>query len=68
MADILTSREVADLFAVEEWRVRRIFESGDLPEPARFAGRRAIPRSMLPDIVDALRLHDWLPKREAAHA
>ncbi len=56
-----STREVADLFGTETWRVQRLFETGTLPEPPRFAGKRAIPRDMLPAIVDALRDRNWLP-------
>ena len=54
MKPILTTREVAELLGVETWRVQRVFEHGDLPEPARFGGRRAIQSDSLPAIVDAL--------------
>ncbi len=57
----LTTREVAEFLGVETWRIQRIFEHGDVPEPQRFAGKRAIPRSLLPAIVDALRARGWLP-------
>ena len=59
-----TTRQIADLFGTDEWRVRRLFEDGTLPEPDRFAGKRAIPREMLPAIVDALRDRGWLPEAE----
>ncbi len=61
MAEIFSTREVADLLGTREWRVRRLFEDGDLPEPARFAGKRAIPKTRLLEIVDALRDRGWLP-------
>jgi hypothetical protein len=57
----LTTKQVADLLGVECWRVQRIFENGEVPEPTRFAGKRAIPGALLPRIVDALRAHEWLP-------
>ena len=56
-----TTRELGDILGAEEWRVRRLFESGTLPEPPRFAGKRAIPREQIPDVVDALRARRWLP-------
>ncbi len=56
-----STREVGDILGVDEWRVRRLFEVGDVPEPDRFAGKRAIPRELIPDIVDALRHRRWLP-------
>jgi hypothetical protein len=64
MQKILTTRQVSDLLGVDLWRVQRLFESGVLPEPARFAGKRAIPSAELPAIVDALRSRGWLPRRQ----
>lgn len=65
----LTTRQTADLLEVPTWRVQRLFESGRLPEPERFAGKRVIPSSMLPQIVDALRGVGCLAhKSEPTHA
>lgn len=61
-----TTREIADLLGTKTWRVRRLFESGRLPEPGRFAGKRAIPGELIPSIVDALRERNWLPSETAA--
>ena len=33
MQNHLTTRELADLLGSETWRIRRLFEAGDLPEP-----------------------------------
>jgi len=60
MSKFLSTRDVADLLGTKTWRVRRLFESNTLPEPERFSGRRAIPSTMLPEIVDALRMRGWL--------
>jgi hypothetical protein len=74
MPTVLSTRDVSDLLNVENWKVRRLFEDGSLPEVQRLAGRRAIPREMLPSIVDAMRDRGWLPAcaapklREVAHA
>ena len=43
-------------------------EDGTLVEPSRFAGKRAIPRRLLPQIVDALRDRNWLPQPKMAEA
>ena len=56
-----TTREVAEILGTDEWRVRRLFEDGTLPEPPRFAGKRAISSDLIPAIVDGLRLRGWLP-------
>ncbi|MDZ4783171.1 MAG: hypothetical protein SGJ19_23235 [Planctomycetia bacterium] len=63
-----STREVAELVGTDEWRVRRLFECGELTEPQRFAGKRVIPSALVPQIVDALRARRWLPlpPREAA--
>lgn len=69
MSQILTTREVADLLNVPTWRVQRLFEAGRIPDVNRFAGKRAIPSSMLPQIVDALRDVGCLTVQQgAAHA
>ena len=67
MPQLFTTRELADILGSEEWRVRRLFESGTLPEPDRFAGMRVISRDMIPAIVDALRERNWLPQSEILH-
>lgn len=67
MSTLFTTREIADLLGVDTWQVRRLFEDGSLPEPDRFAGKRAIPRETIPVILDALRARGWLPKMEAIH-
>ena len=61
MPELFTTRDVAELFGVEPWRIQRLFESGSLVEPARFAGKRVITGRQLPAIVEALRARDWLP-------
>ena len=66
MVHFYSTRELADILGTETWRVRRLFESGALPETQRFAGNRTIPREMIPAIVDALRARGWLPESESA--
>jgi hypothetical protein len=63
---IYSTRDVADMLGTKEWRVRRLFECGDLPEPERFGGKRCIPPRLVPSIVDHLRARGWLPESEAA--
>ncbi len=60
-----TTREAAELLGTDEWRVRRLFEDKQLPEPERFAGKRVIFREQLPTVLDALRHRGWLPEAEA---
>ena len=52
--------ELADSLGVQAWRISRLFELGILPEPPRVSRRRLIPKSMIPEIVDALRERGWL--------
>jgi hypothetical protein len=63
--EIFSTRQVAEFVGVDVWRVRRLFEDGTLAEPNRFAGKRAIPQTLVPSIVDALRARGWLPSTEA---
>ena len=66
MPDYYSTREVADILGARTWQVRRLYESRDLPEPTRFAGKRAIPAKQLPVIIDAMRRRGWLKEVEAA--
>jgi hypothetical protein len=63
---IYSTRQVAEVLGVESWRIQRLFEDGTIAEPERFAGKRAIPPVLIPQIVDALRQRDWLPKPSEA--
>ena len=62
MKTVLSTHDIAVLLGTDDWRVRRLFEDGSLPEPERFAGKRLIPGTLLPAVVDALRHRGWLPK------
>lgn len=57
----VTTGELGDSLGVQSWRIARLFELGVLSEPQRIGGRRLIPRSMICDVVDALRSRGWLP-------
>ena len=59
MPNFFTTRELADILGTDTWRIRRLFEDSTLPEPSRFAGKRAIPREALPAIVEALQARGW---------
>ena len=61
-----STRDVADALGVEIWRVQLLYENGEIPEPVRFAGRRVIPPSHVPLIVDALRRRGWLNESPAS--
>ena len=64
----LTTGEVAELLGVDVWRVRRLYESGMLPEPPRAGAYRLIPKADLPRIIDAMRQRGWLPAASSAEA
>ncbi len=60
MENIFSTAQIAAVLGCETWRVRRLFEDGTLKEPGRFAGKRAIPSSLIPEIVDRLRERGWI--------
>lgn len=64
----LSTRQIADILGVETWRVRRLFEDGTLPEPARFCGKRAIPATSIQAIADSLFVRGWLVRPRLNHA
>lgn len=68
MPNFFSTREIADLLGTDTWRIQRVFEDGNVVEPSRFAGKRAIPGTLIPAIIDALRARNWLPNQEAASA
>ena len=61
----VTTGDLGDTLGVQSWRIARLFEMGVLPEPSRIGGRRLIPKSMIPEIVDALRNRGWFPDAAA---
>jgi len=60
MPNFYSTRETAELLGTALWRVRRLFECGALSEPQRIAGRRIIPRELLPVVAGALVERGWL--------
>ncbi len=60
MPDYYSTREVGRLLKQPIWRVQRLFEDGDLPEPQRFAGKRAIAAATLPSLIEAMRARGWI--------
>ena len=65
----MTTTAVAEHFGVRPWQVRRLFESGRLPEPpARMGSYRLIRPDDLPAIAGALRDAGYLTGRSAAPA
>lgn len=56
----LSIGELADALGTQSWRIARLFELGLIDEPPRLAGRRLIPRELVPRIVELLRNRGWL--------
>jgi hypothetical protein len=67
MPPVLTIGAVARHFGCQSWQVRRLFESGKLPEPPRVGAYRVISPEDLPRVEAALRAVGYLP-REVSHA
>lgn len=62
----LTLGDVARHFDVELWQVRRLFQRGFLPAPARAGLYRIVPPADLAKIEAALRRAGYLSAREPA--
>jgi DNA-binding transcriptional MerR regulator len=60
MAKILTLGNVAKQLGVPIWAIRRLYERGILPEPARVALYRVVSADDLPAIEVALRRAGYL--------
>lgn len=60
--------ELGDELGCQAWKIARVFELGLVDEPPRVAGRRMIPRSMVPEIVRALEERGWLPGQQHGRA
>ena len=54
MGRFLTTREVGDIYAAPEWRIRRIVDRLE-PPVARFGLKRMIPADRLGEIAERLR-------------
>ena len=63
----LTVGEVARLYGVDDWRIRRIVDDLDAEIP-RAGLYRLIPRALLAAIAIELRDRGWLPRTEEAAA
>ena len=63
----LTVGELAAIYGVPAWRIRKIVDSLDV-EIQRAGLYRLIPRSALALVGGELQRRGWLPQTEAAHA
>jgi DNA-binding transcriptional MerR regulator len=64
----LTIGAVARRLGVRPWQVRRLFESGTLPEPSRVGAYRVVAENELPRIERALRKAGYLPEPDGVPA
>jgi len=64
MQTVFSTSDIAALLGCKPWQVRRVFENGAIDSVPRIGRHRAIPASLLPAIIDALRDRDWLPAVE----
>lgn len=65
MSDHLTVGEVAKVYGVDAWRIRRIVDALDVEIP-RAGLYRLIPRAQLAAVAIELQRRGWLPKVEEA--
>ncbi len=66
MKRTFTTGSLARLKGWDEWRVRRLFEDGDLPEPPRLGQYRLLSEDDIPLIEEAMRRRGFLPAEQAA--
>jgi hypothetical protein len=64
----LSVGRAAEALGVQPWQVRRVFDRGLLPTPARVGQYRVIPADSLPLVEAALRQAGYLRESEAAGA
>lgn len=58
--ELLTVGQVGDLYGIQGWKVRRLFERKLLPDVGRVGHSRVIRRRELPRIEKALRAAGYL--------
>jgi hypothetical protein len=63
-----STEDLALELGLPSWKIRRVFEDGQLPEPPRVAGRRLLTDADVPVIVEALTARGWLPAPSQAGA
>jgi hypothetical protein len=64
MAEVNSVGELGDMLGVQSWRIARLYELGLVPEPPRCGGRRLVPKTHIPLIVEQLRIRGWLPIKD----
>jgi len=58
--NVISVGDLADTLGCQSWRIGRLFETGVIPEPPRFSGRRAIPVALIPQIEAELKSRGWI--------
>lgn len=61
----LTTGDVGRHFGVPQWVIKRLYESGRLPEPERFGRNRVVPAADLPAVSAALVAAGYIAGKEA---
>jgi hypothetical protein len=61
-----TLGDIARRLGIPAWQVRRVFERGLLPEPARLGRWRVVYPDQIPALEAALTEAGYLPAEEAA--
>ena len=59
MSHDLTTGQVASMLSQPTWRICRVVDA--IGGATRFAGKRCIPRTLLPNIIQELDRRKWLP-------
>jgi len=67
-ARMLTLGDIGRVFGRPTWMIRRLFERGFLPEPARAGMYRVLPECDLPRVEAALRAAGYMPAALAGAA
>jgi hypothetical protein len=63
LAAFYSTGDIARILHQPRWRILRLFEDGNVPEPGRVASKRVIPGELLPAIVEALKTRGWMAAR-----
>lgn len=63
MSSIQQTFSLGDLsrrWKIPQWKIRRVFECGDLPEPFRIGRQRCIYLQDLPALIEALKKRGYV--------
>ena len=60
-----STADIAKEVGAERWQIVRLFETGELPEPPKFVGRRVINAALEKEIIAALECRGWISEENA---